>query len=255
MIKLAKLLLQIANKPQDDLLRFKLLRKVGKVVLPGYRFKWPQLDWWNNKQFNAYLTQFDEIKGANTDRRWMLYQLLRLIETVPGDTAECGVYKGASSWLICKASQGSQMQQRTHYMFDSFQGLSSPGDNDGSHWTEGDLSYGNENVRNNLRGLDAYSLHPGWIPDRFKDIDNKRFCFVHIDVDLYQPTRDSIAFFYPRMNTGGIIVCDDYSFSSCPGATQAVDEFLADKPEKMLSMPCGGGFFVKGWVTARSADL
>ena len=255
MFKIAKLLLQIAKKPDDDLLRFKLLRKIGKVVFPRYRFKWPQLDWWNNNQFNAYLMRFDEIKGANTDRRWMLYQLLRLVDTVPGDTAECGVYKGASSWLICKVNQFSKIQQRTHYMFDSFQGLSQPGDDDGSHWAEGDLSYGIEKVQNNLKDLSAYSLHPGWIPDRFKDVENKRFCFVHIDVDLYEPTRDSIVFFYPRMSSGGIIVCDDYSYSSCPGATKAVDEYLADKPEKMIAMPCGGGFFMKGWATAGAAAI
>src|SRR5439155_2143547 len=92
---------------RDPLLRFKILRKVGQVVMPGYRFKWPQLGWWNESAFNAYLRRFDELDGMNTDRRWMLYQLLRLIADVPGDTAECGVYTGASSYLICKMNENS----------------------------------------------------------------------------------------------------------------------------------------------------
>jgi len=38
---------------------------------------------------------------------------------------------------------------------------------------------------------------------------DKTFLFVHVDVDLYEPTRDSIAFFYPRMNLGAVSLCDD----------------------------------------------
>jgi O-methyltransferase len=67
---------------------------------------------------------------------------------------------------------------------------------------------------------------------------------VHIDVDIYEPTRDSMAFFYPRLNDGGIIICDDYGFKSYPGATKAVDEFLRDKPEKMVALNDGGGFMI-----------
>jgi hypothetical protein len=49
---------------------------------------------------------------------------------------------------------------------------------------------------------------------------------------------------------GGIFVCDDYGFLTCPGATKAMDEFLLTKREKMISLPGGGGFFIKGCVTA-----
>src|SRR5262249_36523185 len=48
-----------------------------------------------------------------------------------------------------------------------------------------------------------------------------------------------------RLLTRGILICDDYTFSSCPGATRAVDEFLADRPEKMLPRADGGGFLIK----------
>ena len=79
--------------------------------------------------------------------------------------------------------------------------------------------------------------------------------FVHIDVDLYQPTRDSLEFFYPRMNDGGIIIVDDFACSVCPGATRAVEEALSDKPEQMISLSDGGGFLIKGRTTAQRASL
>src|SRR5262249_36211137 len=140
-------------------------------------------------------------------------------------------------------------------LFDSFEGVSEPVAIDGSHWRKGDLACPLDKARANLLPFNNISWHKGWIPDRFKDVEGRTFSFVHIDVDLYEPTRDSIRFFYPRVNPSGIVVCDDYGFESCPGATSAIDEFLADKPEKMISLPCGGGFLIKGCRTAERTEL
>lgn len=209
--------------------------------MPDYRLPWPDLSWWNDEGFNAYLKRFGERDGMNADRRWMLYQLTGLVQSVPGDTAECGVFQGMGSYLIC-----CSLPDRTHFIFDSFEGLSQPLPVDGDYWSENTLACDLETVKKNLRECRNVSFHQGWIPDRFVDVESRRFCFVHIDVDLYQPTADSVQFFYPRMNDGGIIVCDDYGFSTCPGATLAVDEFLSDKPEKMIALSCGSAFLIKG---------
>lgn len=140
-------------------------------------------------------------------------------------------------------------RHKLHHIFDSFEGLSAPESHDGDHWVRGDLAVGTEVVERFLspyvRGTD-YKMYKGWIPDRFAEVSDMSFSFVHIDVDLYQPTYDSIHFFYPRLNTGAILLCDDYGFSTCPGATKAIDSFLLDKREKMLCLPDGGGFFIKG---------
>lgn len=241
-------------KSERELLPLWILRKLGALLYPGYRFKWPQLDWWGNASFNAYLDRFGERNKLNTDRRWMLYQLVRLIEKVPGDTAECGVFKGASSFLIINANSISAMT-RIHFAFDSFQGLSDPGSEDGHHWSASDLSFSEIEVVQNLGATENIRLMRGWIPERFHEVSDRQFAFVHIDVDLYRPTLDSIAFFYSRMASGGVLVCDDYGFSTCPGATLAIDEFLVDKPEKMLALPDGGGFFIKGISTSTTLRL
>jgi len=231
---------------RDPLLRFFLLQRVGAWLVPDYRFNWPQLAWWNDKWFNAYLERFNELASNNADRHWMLAQLMRLVDEVPGDTAECGVFKGASSYLICEANRRAR-EKKVHHAFDSFAGLSEPSEIDGSFWATGDLACSLDVVRTNLAefGEDEFRLHQGWIPDRFADVDDHHFSFVHIDVDLYEPTRDSLAFFYSRMQAGGIILCDDYGFTTCPGATAAFDEYLQDKPESMIMLPCGGGFLIK----------
>lgn len=214
----------------------------GKLIMPAYRFSWPSLLWWKDEEFNLFLNRFGEIRGQETDRRWMLYQLALMSVNIAGDTAECGVYQGAGSHLICKATQ-TNGQQRTHFIFDSFQGISSPSNLDGNgYWRQGDLCCSLEQFK---RPEGRISIHKGWIPEKFNDVKGRTFSFVHVDVDLYQPTSDSIAFFYPRLVPGGILVCDDYGFATCPGAKKAVDDFMADKPERIFHLSCGSAFIIK----------
>ncbi len=235
--------------------RLRLLRLAGKLLVPSYRFKWPQLDCWGNAEFTRYLDRFEELRVLNTDRKWMVYQLLRLVAHVPGDTAECGVFRGATSYLICCANKQSRADIKTHHVFDSFEGLSQPGPSDGVHWTKGDMKCAIDDVRKALSGFDNVEFHAGWIPEQFHEVEDRKFSFVHIDVDLADPTRESLSFFYPRMQEGGVIVCDDYGQSTSPGATQAIDRFLEDKPEKMLMLPDGAGFLIVNVPTGRSASL
>jgi O-methyltransferase len=219
-----------------------ILVKIGKLLAPGYRYTYP-LAWWQNEKFNFYLRRFGELDGLASDRHWMLAQLCRLTHDVPGDTAECGSYQGASSYLICLANQG---QNRTHHIFDSFEGLSEPGPHDGSNWSAGDMAVSLETVKEALEGLGTVRYYKGWIPERFHEVTDRSFSFVHVDVDLEQPTMDSVRFFYDRLAPGGILLCDDYGFTSCPAVAPAIDEFLADKPEKIIALGGGGGFFIKG---------
>jgi O-methyltransferase len=234
--------------------RMRLLRLAGLILVPSYRFKWPQLDWWRDREFTRFLHRFGELRVLNTDRKWTIHQLLRLVAHLPGDTAECGVFRGATSYLICSAN-GASGHPKTHHLFDSFEGLSQPTAADGVHWSRGDLRFSKAKVERALSQFQDVSFHPGWIPSRFDEVAGRTFSFVHIDVDLADPTRHSLEFFYPRMTPGGIIVCDDYGFTTCPGATAVIDAFLADKQEKMLALPDGGGFLIIKTPTAPPARL
>ena len=97
---------------RDRMEGFRLLRRFGRTLAPEYRFKWPHMAWWKDDDFTRFLDRFDELHGLNSDRRWMLRQLIRLVDGVPGDTAECGVFKGAgSSGFFIK---GTRTQRSIH---------------------------------------------------------------------------------------------------------------------------------------------
>jgi hypothetical protein len=103
-----------------------------------------------------------------------------------------------------------------------------------------------EEVQRNLRGFDFIAYHRGWIPAPFAALADCRFRLVHIDVDLYQPTRDSFEFFFPRLAPNGVMIFDDYGTLKFPGARRAIDECLerAGAPFFMAT-PAGQGVLVK----------
>lgn len=218
-----------------------LLVWLGARLCPSYVITDYGKLWFEDETFLAEYRRLVPGTGRSADRKYFLRSLLRLADGLPGDTAECGVYEGASSWFVCDHFRGSG---KAHHAFDSFAGLSEPAHVDGCYWQRGDLTTVEARARATLAGFDA-RIYPGWIPARFAEVGNRRFCFVHVDVDLYGPTKASLEFFYPRLVPGGIIVCDDYGFVTCPGATRAMDEFMAGRPEPIVCSPTGQAFVVK----------
>jgi len=227
---------------KDEFARYQLSEKIVNFIYPGYIFSEYGRSYLKEKEFKNYYQRFETNNWRSYDRKYFLDQLLKSVVDVSGDTAECGVYMGASSWLICDRIQGGE---KTHHIFDSFEGLSQPEDIDGDYWQEGDMSIDIGNVKEILNSFDFVEYHKGWIPERFIDVEDKKFCFVHVDVDLYEPTRDAIEFFYSRLNKNGILLCDDYGFDSCPGATRAMDEFFHNRQEHVINVPTGQAFIIK----------
>ena len=84
-----------------------LVQQLSPVLYPGYLNLDPRVEWWSDQGFICFLRRFGEDRRTNAHRRWMLYQLLRLTAPIDGDTAECGVFRGSSSWLICQSNLGT----------------------------------------------------------------------------------------------------------------------------------------------------
>ena len=228
--------------------RFTLLNALARNC--GFQLYNKNLAWPDNKEFQEVWRSFPASDGKVRDRKFVLFSMAQALSYLPGDTAECGVYDGGSSYLICRA--GDCTGEREHHVFDSFEGLSAPAENDvpsdptAYKWQANDLSVPLETVQSNLGSCKRVSYYRGWIPDRFHEVADREFSFVHIDVDLYEPTLASLEFFYPRMVAGGILLCDDYGFTTCPGARRACDEFFGDKIEcRVVHLPTGQGFVVK----------
>lgn len=182
-------------------------------------------------------------RGNNRGDWARLYCLISSIDdlrqrNVPGAVAELGVYKGATAKLLSLL-----MPDRDLYLFDTFAGFdardtaSDPSAAAPGHY-KGSLSEVQDFVGTEKR------IHycPGVFPDTTTSVpDTERFSLVHLDCDLYEPTKAACAFFYERLSPGGLLVVHDYHSGCWPGVKQAVDEFFTDKPEQPVLIPDKSG--------------
>lgn len=167
------------------------------------------------------------------ERAWTIQQMARHAAAVPGRFMEAGVFRGGTAAMLHDLAQelGKELD-----LFDSFEGMKSTDAARDRHRAGDFADTSLEAVQRVVGEGPAVTFHKGWIPDSFAGLDARRFSFAHIDLDLYQGILDTLAFVYPRLSPGGVIVFDDYGFASCPGARRAVDEFFAGKPERPLAL-------------------
>ncbi len=220
----------------------------------------PQTAYETDSSFNArydraqLATQMTSSDNAlRRQRHYTLYHLLRNLGPVPGDFCELGCWRGLSAYQTAEWIRDNY-PERHFCIVDSFQGLSeyrsedktgTPHDHEAMRRI---LACPEDTVRRNLQEFPFVSFHRGWIPEQFHEISNQQFCWVHVDVDLYQPIKDSIDFLYPRLVKHGLMVFDDYGCSYFPGAKTAVDEFLDRLPDGevfFLPLASGQAFLMK----------
>ncbi len=156
-----------------------------------------------------------------------------------GDFAEVGTYMGASAKVIAEAKSEKHL-----YLFDTFAGLPEIVDQFDVDFSKTQYAGNYDYVKRRLAQYPNIHIHKGTFPETVHMLDGHTFCFVHLDVDLYHSTRDSLTFFYPRMTKGGIILSHDYGRSY--GVTTAFNEFFEDKPEHIIELSYSQCFIIKG---------
>ncbi len=170
-------------------------------------------------------------------------------QRVAGAIAECGCLYGLSTLLMARQlrTENPVFAGEEMWVLDSFEGLSEP--------QEADLAFGSkaeresaihmvkkgafyapfDQVKQNLSDFPKMQFIKGWIPESLKELPEQTYRFVNLDVDLYEPYRGALEYFFPRLNAGGVISCDDYS-PNWPGARKAIDEFCAKTPSAQIRL-------------------
>ncbi len=241
--KLMSLVMREQDNLEDENVRYQISEAFVSGVYPKYKFSEFGRLFLEDSDFIEYYKQFmDPENWHSLDRKYTLKEMLKHVAGLKGDLVECGVYKGASAWLMCNEFTTAD---KTVHLFDSFEGLSRPSEQDGDYWHQGALHSPESVLNDGLKQFNNYKVYKGWIPEVFDDYSANDVCFLHIDVDLYEPTLHALKYFYPNIVRQGIILMDDFGFTSCPGAKLAADNFFDDKPESIISLPTGQGLVIK----------
>lgn len=160
-----------------------------------------------------------------------------------GCMAEAGVFAGGSARLICLAKGDAPLR-----LFDVWEALQTPAsDTTALRAAELRRHFGavharREPVERLLRPFAGVHFHPGVFPESAWGLEDERFSFVHLDLDLEPGTRDALEFFHPRLLPGGIMVGDDYQD---PGVRRAFDTYFAGRPDTVIGYPWGQVVVVK----------
>lgn len=173
---------------------------------------------------------------------WVIYALAKQSLNLEGDFFEAGVYKGGTAKFL-HAMLKSKSEVTLH-LFDTFEGMPVTDKHADLH-KKGD--FGDTSLKQVIEfvGQEQSIFHAGFIPDTFAGLDNLKFSFAHVDVDIRSSVLACCRFLYPRMVPGGVIIFDDYGYATCPGERQAVDEFFKDKPECPLVLNHGQAIIFK----------
>ncbi len=159
---------------------------------------------------------------------FLIYSFAKNQTYIDGDYAEVGVFKGATAKAICEAKENKHL-----HLFDTFEGLPAVKKIDSKFKTKMFKSDYNR-VKEKLSKYQNVYIYRGTFPETGNVVKNKKFAFVHLDVDIYQSTKDCLEFFYDKMSKNGIIISHDYH---AQGVKKAFDEFFKNKPEKIIELP------------------
>jgi O-methyltransferase len=178
-------------------------------------------------------TVADTILAANKtllghDRLYTLWQAVRNIAHLSAPIVEVGVWRGGSSALIA-AAQRHFGKRGAIYACDTFTGHPriDPDRDSGHVASHPDARVPLKEVEDYLGDHPDVRVVAGDIVQTAATIADRAIAMMHLDVDVYPATRFCLEEFVPRLAPDGVIVIDDYGFTSCPGVKSAVDEFLA----------------------------
>ncbi len=165
------------------------------------------------------------------------YELYKMIIDKPGDIIEMGVFKGASFMRWAKFRNIFENNfSRKIIGFDIFGEFPEADEIDKATRekfisTAGNLGISVEELKEKLDELNLnenINLIKGDITKTIVPYLNEnpqtRVALLHVDVDLLEPTKQSIEKFYKYMTKGGIMVFDDYGYF--PDANEVIDEFV-----------------------------
>lgn len=166
------------------------------------------------------------------DRLYIIWQALLNTRLIKFPTMEVGVFKGGTSAFIALASEKILGISKAHYAIDTFSGHMEGDVTKEDVHTVGLFS---DNSFNETRSFlstvsNQILVRAGRIHEVNEEIESLSFSFVHLDVDIYKPTREYLNFIKSRLVIGGIVIIDDYLAPKCPGIYKAVSEFLAYHP-------------------------
>lgn len=231
----------------------KLLSKAGysisKIKINPYPIDYKKDFIEEYKLIEPYtMTSIDRIYALKTAIEYTINN------NIDGSYVECGVWKGGSCMLIAKTLIDNQKIDKEIWLYDTFEGMTQPTNEDVEVETNLKGMELLENIDKTTDKLNMWAYAPkdlviqnmnstgfpnrnikyieGRVEDTLSESKPKSIALLRLDTDWYESTKVELEQLYPLLVDGGILIIDDYGHFE--GAKKAVDEYFKSIKQKPL---------------------
>lgn len=176
---------------------------------------------------------------------------------ISGALVECGVWRGGSILAMIRTLQHRGVADRDIYLFDTFDGMTEPGEADTSKF-DGSATDAWRTARAkdarpwghlfqpevfNLADLRSLLTATGYPESKLHYVEGPvertipgaaptEIAVLRLDTDWYESTRHELNCLFPALRDGGVLIIDDYGHWE--GCRRAVDEYFANNGSRPL---------------------
>lgn len=199
----------------------------------------------------TFIAIYNKCKDFSTCSLEPMYSLYKSVEyvvknNIPGDLVECGVFKGGSAMMMAYTLLHFGDTTRKIYLYDTFEGMSEPTDNDvdiKGETAESLLAKGQavcyspiEEVKANFENTNYPSNQvffvKGKVEDTIPQTIPTQIALLRLDTDWYESTYHELVHLYPILEQKGVLIIDDYGHWE--GSRKAVDQYFKESNIALL---------------------
>ncbi len=193
----------------------------------------------------------------NSGWAWRVHTLIwaaRNAIGLDGNFVECGVFEGFMSNMVVDYLDFGATD-KTFYLYDTFEGFSEKYSSPEDFPThEGFYDFANkayakpglyESVRDRFAPYANVRVIKGVVPDILHEDSPEKIAYLHIDLNSPRAERGALDVLYDRVLPGGIIVFDDYGWTTYRSQMDSADAFMKERGFPILELPTGQGLLVK----------
>ncbi|MFZ1799255.1 MAG: TylF/MycF/NovP-related O-methyltransferase [Chitinophagaceae bacterium] len=183
---------------------------------------------------------------TSIERMYALFKSINYVldNHIPGDFVECGVWKGGSSMMIAHTLKSRKSVDRNIFLYDTFEGMSTPSDMDISYagesaaallstqqkndkdsiWCFSPIDEVKKNIESTGYRVELLKFVQGKVEDTLLHTWPGKISLLRLDTDWYESTRKEMEILYPLLEEKGVLIIDD--FGHWEGAKKAVTEYF-----------------------------
>ena len=180
---------------------------------------------------------------------------------IKGDLAECGVWKGGcSAFMMELLKRRDQHKVRKFYLYDTFEGMTAPTGKD-VHFSG--AQFAQKQFKAKQKADEKWSYSPleevktiiakagypesqtkfikGDVRETLEETKPKTLALLRLDTDWYDSTKAEMQHLYPRLQSGGVLICDDYG--AWKGSYEAIHDYFKEtgQPTPLLQVDTSYG--------------